>query len=185
LLRAASKELGMEHIHDGLRLAALTGLRREDLVTLTWDEIEDDAIVKRAAKKSRGRRRQAIMPRIAELNDLLDELSRRYRKPGVDTVLVNSFGQPWSGDGFGGSFNRVRDYADIVHIDADTGERRKKHIHDLRGTFCTKLIRAGLRDNEIAELMAWSPQQVAGIRRSYVDQRAVVVAIGKRLRGRL
>jgi hypothetical protein len=57
----------------------------------------------------------------------------------------------------------------------------RKHIYDLRGTFCTKLILAGLRNEEIADGMAWSPDQVAGIRHCYVDQAAVVVAIGERI----
>ena len=71
------------------------------------------------------------------------------------------------------------------HIDTDTGQARPKHFHDIRGTFCTKLILAGLSDQDAAEIMAWSPEQVAGIRRCYVDQRHVVVAIGERLRGGL
>jgi len=125
------------------------------------------------------------MPRIPALDDLLIELRDRKRAEGVNTVLVNSFGRPWTGDGFGTSFNRVRDHAGIVHIDPDTGEAKKKHIHDLRGTFCTKLILAGLTDHEAPEIMAWSPEQVAGIRRCYVDQRHVVVAIGERLRGKV
>jgi integrase len=33
-------------------LAALTGLRRDDLVTRTWDEIDKQAITKRAAKRA-------------------------------------------------------------------------------------------------------------------------------------
>ena len=112
-------------------------------------------------------------------------LSQRKRADGVVTVLVNSFGQSWSGDGFGGSFGRVRDNAGIVHIDPDTGERRLKHLHDVRGTFCTKLFIADLTDQEVAAIMAWSPSQVAGIRRSYVDQSHVNVAMGQRLRDSL
>lgn len=181
----AAKELAMDHVHDGVRLAALTGLRREDLVTLTWDEVHERAIVKRAAKVSRGRRRLATMPRIGPLDELLTELRTRKRADGVNTVLVNSFGRPWTGDGFGSSFDRVRNHANIVHVDPDTGATKKKHIHDLRGTFCTKLILAGASNHEAAEVMAWSPEQVAGIRRCYVDQRHVVVAIGERLRGAL
>lgn len=92
---------------------------------------------------------------------------------------------PWTGDGFGGSFNRVRDHANIVHVDPETGGTKRKHIHDLRGTFCTKLIIAGLTNQETADIMGWSPEQVAGIRRSYVDQGRVVVAIGERLRGKV
>ena len=58
---------------------------------------------------------------------------------------------------------------------------RAKHLHDLRGTFVTHLCKAGLTDSQIAEVVAWSPQNVADIRRTYVDDAAVVVAIGKRL----
>jgi hypothetical protein len=107
------------------------------------------------------------------------------RADGVTTVLVNSFDKPWSGDGFGGSFGRVRDHAKIVHIDPDSGERREKHLHDVRVTFCTKLFIAGLTDQEVAAIMAWSPSQVAGIRRSYVDQSHINVAKDRRLRGSL
>lgn len=71
----------------------------------------------------------------------------------VTTLLVKTYGQPWRGDGFGGSFNRVRDAADIVHVDAETGERRRMHLHDLRDTFATSLMLAGLTDPEIATVM--------------------------------
>ncbi|MFO6446031.1 tyrosine-type recombinase/integrase [Erythrobacter sp. NE805] len=169
------------HIVDGLRLCALTGLRREDLVTVTQDDVYDHAIVKRALKVSKGKRRTATMPRIPELDALLAELATRKRKEGVRTLLVNSHGKSWSGDGFGGSFNRIRDAGDIVYVDPDTGERRKKHLHDVRGTFATRLILAGLNDAEVAEVMGWSVEQVSGIRRTYVDQSRVVVAMGERI----
>lgn len=169
------------HIVDGLRLCALTGLRREDLVTVTLDDVYDHAIVKRALKVSKGKRRTATMPRIPELDALLAELATRKRKDGVRTLLVNSRGKSWSGDGFGGSFNRIRDAADIVYVDPDTGERRKKHLHDVRGTFATRLILAGLADAEVGEVMGWSVEQVSGIRRTYVDQSRVVVAMGERI----
>jgi hypothetical protein len=92
-------------------------------------------------------------------------------------VLVNSQGDAWSGGGFGGSFNRVRDLAG-VHTDG-----RKKHLHDVRGTFAIKLFSKGIPDADIANIMAWSPDKVAGIRRVYVDQSAVIVAIADRVKG--
>lgn len=172
---------GAIHIADGLRLAALTGLRRQDLVTLTWDQVGEHALQKKALKQSRRKRRHATIPRIPQLSALLDELGTRPRRNGVNTVLVNSFGQSWSGDGFGGSFNRIRNAAGIVHVDPEAGEDKKKHLHDVRGTFCTKLILAGLTDQEAADIMGWSPDQVSGIRRVYVDQARVIVAIGERI----
>ncbi len=121
------------------------------------------------------------MSRISELDALLTELNSRYRADGVSTLLVNSRGLPWSGDGFGGSFNRIRDEAGIEYVDPDTGERRRKHLHDVRGTFATRLILAGLADSEVAELLAWSVEKVSGIRRTYVDQSRVIMAIGERI----
>ena len=184
---AKAIELGQEHIADGLHLAALTGLRRADLVTLTWAQVEQFSIVKKALKSSRRRRRVASIPRIPELDALLEVLKTRHRDKGVETILVNSHGREWTADGFGGSFNRIRDAAQIAHVDEETGISKKKHLHDVRGTFATKLIAgpAGLSDQQVADMMAWSPQQVADIRRVYVDQARVVVAIGERIRAAL
>lgn len=167
---------------DAIWLAALSGLRREDLATVKDTNVYEFAIIKRALKRSKGKRFTARLPRIPELDALLVELASRYRREDVATLLVNSFGNPWSGDGLGGSFNRIRDAARIVHIDEETGKVRKKHLHDLRGTFCTYLV-AGtdLTNNEVADIMAWSPERIEHIRRTYVDQSRVVVAIGERI----
>ena len=180
---ASAAELDMEHVADGLRLAALTGLRREDLVTLKWSQVTDVAITKKAHKRSQGKRLFASMPRIPALDELLEELKGRHRADSVETVLVNKHGRPWTGDGFTGRFNRVRDAAGIAHIDEDTGTRRAKHLHDVRGTFATKLMtETDLTDQQIADIMGWAPDKVARIRRVYVDQSSVIMAIGERIR---
>ena len=140
---------------------------------------------KTALKQSRGKRPHATIPRIPQLTQLLNDLQTRERHEGVNTVLVNSFGQAWSGNGFGASLNRVRDAANIRHIDTETGESKTKHLHDVRDTFCTKLILANLTDQEAASIMGWSPDQVACIRRVYVDQGRVIVATRRRFTGAL
>jgi integrase len=162
-------------IADGMRLAVLTGLRRADLVGLTWSEIEPLKI-KRVTQKSRRRRKRAIIPMTPALRELLDELAIRPRWPEVKTVLVNSRGQSWSGDGFSHSFNEVRDALDIRHIDG-----RKKHLHDVRGTYATRLVLLGLSDQEIGDILRWSAQQVSEVRKLYVEDDAAVRAIGARL----
>ena len=181
---SAAIELGRVHVLDGVRLASLTGLRREDLITLSWNEVTEHAIVKRAAKKSRGKRWTVTVPRLADLSELLGELKDRPRAAGVNSVLVTSRGTQWTGDAFTHAFSQVRDHVGISHVD-DDGVRRKKHIHDLRGTFCTKLIAAGLSDQDVAEVMGRSPDQVRGIRRHYVDQNAIVRAIGDRMQSKM
>ena len=166
---------------DGLMLASLTGLRRADLVSVGIDNVYEHAIIKKALKVSRRKRRTATMPRIPELDALLSELATRERADGVHTLLVNSRGRKWTDDGFGGSFNLVRDAAGIEHVDAETGVARKKHLHDVRGTFATRLILSGVTDQQVAEVMGWATDRVANIRRVYVDQARVVVAIGERI----
>ena len=63
--------------------------------------------------------------------------------------------------------------------------RTRSRSTTFAGPFCTKLILAHESDEKVADVMGWSPRQVRGIRRSYVDQRHVSVAIGERLRGSL
>jgi integrase len=176
-----AKSEGKPWIGDGLRLAATTGFRLADLVTLTFDHIGEDAINKVALKKSRGKRRRAIIPITAQLGELLEELSGRHRADGVTNVLVNSFGRAWTESGFGGSFNAIRDLAGIVHIDED-GEEKSKHLHDVRGTFCTMLLtECELTDEQAAEIMAWSPDRVRGIRKVYVDESQARMALARRV----
>jgi integrase len=56
---------------DVIWLAALTGLRREDLVTVSRSNGGEFAIIKKALKVSRRRRFDARLPRIPELDLLL------------------------------------------------------------------------------------------------------------------
>lgn len=166
---------------DVIWLASLTGLRRADLVTVNNANVYDHAIIKKALKVSRDKRRTAMMPRIPELDALLHELATRNRAENTGTLLVTSRGRPWTEGGLTGSFNAVRDAASIVHVDEATGERRRKHLHDVRGTFATRLIEAGLTDAQTAGIMGWSPERVSNIRQVYVDQEQVVMAIGRRI----
>ncbi|MGE0773949.1 MAG: tyrosine-type recombinase/integrase [Sphingomonadaceae bacterium] len=188
--RVAAIEVKRPGLYDGLRLAALTGLRLSDLVSLTWDHLGDVAIVKTALKKSRGKRRKAVVPLTDALEKLLNELRTRKRKEGVNTVLVNERGASWTAAGFGGSgsFGMVRDKANIVHIgEGDDGQpvERKKHLHDVRGTFCTLLLtECELTDEDAARIMAWSPARVAKIRSTYVDSAAVVISLAERMRAK-
>lgn len=164
-----------EHVADGMRLAAMTGLRRADLIALKWPEIEQFTI-KRVTQKSGRRRKRAIIPVTPELRVLLDELRHCVRAPGVETVLVNSRGLSWSGDGFSHGFNEVRDALDIRHSDG-----RKKHLHDVRGTYATRLVKLGLSDQEVGDIMGWSAQQVGEIRKIYVEDDTAVQAIINRM----
>jgi integrase len=188
--RIAAIEAKRPALFDGLRLAALTGLRLADLVSLTWEHVGEAAIIKTALKKSRGRRHKAVVPVTEPLRGLLEELRTRKRKDGVNTVLVNERGASWTAAGFGGSgsFGMVRDKANIIHVEEGADGHsleRKKHLHDVRGTFCTILLtECELTDEDAARIMAWSPARVARIRSTYVDSAAVVISLAERMRAK-
>jgi integrase len=138
-------------------LAAYTGLRLSDLLRLSWSHIGEDAIVF-ATGKSRGRR-EAIIPLYDALRAVLDQIPKRST-----TMLTNSRRRPWTADGFGSSFNTAKHDAGIADKDL--------HFHDLRGTAATKFYIAGLSIRVIAEILAWSEDQVERIIRRYVARAA-------------
>jgi integrase len=76
----------------------------------------------------------------------------------------------WEPGGFGSRFN-----------DAKKASGLDRHLHDLRGTFATRCMIAGLTDQEIANILGWDTKDVAAIRAKYVSDARVVVAIGERI----
>jgi hypothetical protein len=120
------------------------------------------------------------VPMLPALRELVEELRTRPRMPGVDTLLVNSHGRAWSADALGKRFGEVARHAGIVHRESGEPDR-PKHLHDVRGTYVTHLCRIGLTDDQVASIVAWSPQNVARIRRVYVDDAQVVVALSRRI----
>lgn len=178
-------ELGMKSAALALRLCTVTGLRRQDLVTLTWAQVQQFAIVKKALKKSKGKRRFATVPRVPELDDVLTLGTKLPRDKRVQTVLVVN-GRPWQLDELTRAIATIREaMGGVFHIDEDSGQRRSKHLHDARGTYATKLMLLGLSDDEIADVMGWSRDQVARIRAVYVDRTTYHVALGRKIAGGL
>ena len=138
-------------------LAAQCGLREADLFRLSWSHISDDAIV---IKTSKSRfKREAIIPIHDDLRAVLARIPRVS-----PVVLTNSRGMPWRG--FNSSFRPAK----IAALGAD----RDLHFHDLRGTAATKFYLAGLDIRTIAEIMAWSEEEVDKIIRRYVSRKAAV-----------
>lgn len=166
-------------VNEGVELAAATGIRRGDLVSLPWSAIGQHAIIWNTGK-SRGRT-QITVPLLPETHALLARIKARHasamdtqrpgrRKPLPETVLSNSRWQSWKPGGFGSRFN-----------DAKVASGLDRNFHDLRGTFVTRCCLAGLTDDDIAKIVGWDTQDVATIREKYVSSARVVIAIGERL----
>lgn len=155
-----------------IHLACLTGLRREDLAALTWDHIGDVAIVMPTHKS--GGKEIATVPILAETRQLLDEMSaRQVGRHGAHrkTVLANTRGDAWTPSGLSHAVLDARRPCGIV-----------KRLHDARGTFGTRLRRAGLKASEIADVLGWAEDRVERLLAMYVDRDAIVKAIAERIR---
>lgn len=159
---------------DFIALAALTGMRRGDLVDLKWSNVEPKCIRLETAK-SNGKRR-IIVPLFPDAQRLLDDLRTRREQLLRDDrvppahVLLTQHGTPWTKDGPTQAFIRA---AKASGID--------KHLHDLRGTAATRFAIAGLSDETIAEILGWEPNRVRAIRRYYVDHERIAQSVIEQL----
>lgn len=180
----SAQEINRVEAYLAIELATVTAFRRADLCASQLDEVTDHAIVRTAQKRSRGRRRRAVVPLIPQSRATIAKLKALPRKPGVNNLLVNSRGTPWTPASLTEAVIAIAKHAGIEQpaVPELAIPAKRKHLHDCRGTFVTHLCRAGLTDDEIANIVAWSPENVARIRRVYVDDAAVVVALSERIR---
>jgi integrase len=102
-----------------LVLALWTGQRQSDLVRLTWMQYDGAKIRLRQGK----RKKRVVIPVGAPLRAALD--SRKPEK-AEGAILRNTFGEPWTTDGFKTSWGKACDRAGLGDEDL--------HFHDLRGT---------------------------------------------------
>ena len=168
-------------IAGAIRLAAVTGLRKNDLIALPWSAVRDHAIVWQTGK-SRGRK-TVVIPITEDVRGVLEDL-----KPSEClTLLATSDGAPWKppGNGLDSGVRRAR-------IDADA-YARKHHgrdasagleglrFHDLRGTAATNFIRAGLPLDDVATILGWELDRVREIARRYVTGEAIGLGMIARL----
>jgi integrase len=157
---AAIKQAVSPEVGHAIDLAALTGLRRGDLLRLSWSHIHGNEIVISTNKS--GQRVEARIPLYADLRAVLARIPKR-----AITVLTNSKGRAWTGDGLGSIIIEAKKKAGIGEL----------HFHDLRGTAATRFYLAGLDKRVIAEILGWTEGSVETIIRKYVDRAAATEAV--------
>jgi len=129
-------------------------------VALDWTHVQEKAIVLTTSKRS-GR---AVIPIFPELRQFLDTLEHREGR-----ILRNSRGKGWTPSGLESVFQKKKP------------KGFDRTIHDIRGTYVTWLATKGLTDEEIARIVGWTAQRIAGIRSRYVDEARVIVSLINRL----
>jgi integrase len=158
---ARIKAVGSLELGHTIDVGALTGLRRGDLLRVSWSHVHDNEIC--IPTNRSGRRVDARIPLYADLRARLARIPKR-----ATTILTNSKGQPWTNTGFGQMITKAK---------AKAGIGDELHFHDLRGTAATKFYAAGLPLRVIAEILGWTESGVDNIIRKYVDRSAATEAV--------
>jgi integrase len=135
-----------------LLLALWTGQRQGDLLRLTWKDY-DGSYIRMRQTKGRGRkgRRRVTIPVGPPLKAALDAALKEKRSSV--TILVNSFGRPWTEDGFRTSWDKAFRKTSLKDM----------HFHDLRGTAVTRLALSNCSVPEIAAITGHSMATVQEI----------------------
>lgn len=144
-----------------LALACLTGLRRGDLCSLDWSQVDlARGLIRRPTGKSRGRT-VAFIPLDPAGRQLLEALPHR-----TGPVLRRGTGAPWTPP----TLTRA------VH-DAAKAAGLSLRLHDARGTYATLLFAAGIAHEEIEMRLGWEPGQARARRLDYTDEESVAEAL--------
>ena len=157
-----------------IRLAAATGIRRGDLVSLRWEHVQAHSIAF-STGKSRGRT-FVNSPLFGDGDTVIKEL-RVERDAKITNgeipsayVLTTEAGTPWLAPSLTQAFIRA---AAAGGVD--------KRLHDLRGTAATRLCVSGFSAEEVAGILGWEPARVAQIIKRYVNGDRVALAAIERL----
>lgn len=151
--REASKELRW-----AVRLAAFTGLRQSDLISLVWTHYDGSSFSLRTSKRGK----EVIIPAVAGCQKLMGEIEKRHA-----VVLTTERGKRrWTADGLRSSFRKAC-------LDAGI----KRTFHDLRRTAATNLMASGIEKSQVAMIMGWEETAVEALKLKYVSRKAVVAAV--------
>lgn len=154
---AAIDAIAPREIMFAIRLGALTGLRKSDLLKLNWSHVKENSIEVRTGKS--GNVKTTLIPLYRELRQFLSEIPVRSTR-----ILTNQKGHPWK-TGFNASYRPYKLKAGLEH----------QHFHDLRGTAATRMYLAGMSIREIAEIFTWSEAQVEKLINVYVRKEELLL----------
>ncbi|MBB5054849.1 integrase [Afipia massiliensis] len=141
---AALLAVAPAEIELALVLALWTGQRQGDLLRLPWSAYDGSHIRLRQSKTGR----RMTLPVGQPLKVLLDLTERRS-----PLVLTNTYGRPWTSDGFRTSWGRACDKAGVAGLT----------FHDLRGSAVVRLALAEATVPQIATFTGHALRDVEAI----------------------
>jgi integrase len=141
---AAVLSVASADIKLALVLALWTGQRQGDLLRLPWSSYDGSHLRLRQSKTGR----RIAMPAGMPLKVLLDSTERRS-----PLILTNSYGRPWTSDGFRTSWSKACARAGVTGLT----------FHDLRGSAVVRLALAEATVPQIATFTGHSLKDVEAI----------------------
>lgn len=145
------------HLADVVAVALHTGLRRNDLRSLTWAAVDAKRnVIRWKTSKGAKHNRTVIIPLTAPLRATLERIPRTSF-----FVLTNTHGKQWSASGLGHALD-----------DALTELGIEGRLHGLRRTAATRLAAQGLSSRQIARQLGWSEAEAEAMAAIYVDEEA-------------
>jgi len=139
------------HLYTAVLLAVFTGLRREEIFTLSWNDIDfDEYIIRISSKNAKGGK-----GRIVQAPDVLINHLRELRKKEPDTRDVFEY---WnSREGLKTSWRRFKEELSFKNIeDIESGKQLQLCFHDLRHVYAVSLLEAGVSISDIKSLLGHS-----------------------------
>ncbi|TAG79182.1 MAG: integrase [Burkholderiales bacterium] len=114
-------------VKDTMSLAYLLGQRPQDVFKLTLQDVSTNLIDVQVTKTKQRVRIEVT----STLQNLIDDLRTRYRKPHVKALLVNEKGVPATPDMFRNRFDRARDKAGVSFQLRDLRAKNATDTEDL------------------------------------------------------
>ena len=173
-------------LSDVFQLAMFLALRLSDVATVKWSADKGSHFTF-TTHKGKNKGRVATVPIIDEARVFLDRLKARrlkalraeYEGTNVEvtadmlaneTIILGDRGRKMLPGSIGSKLTERYKALDL-----------KPTLHRLRNNFATMLVRADFKDPEIAEIMGWTEEDVATMKRVYVDREEIVAAQIERL----
>jgi integrase len=141
---------GREHLPPRLwhaaALALYTGQRQSDVLAMNWHAIDSGAIAVKQQKTGK----PLTIPLHRDLRAILDDIPKTSIR-----IRTNSYGQPWTADGFKTSWRKVRNGPAFAHF-----RERGLVFHGLRKSAVVLLLEAGCTVPETASITGQSWKMV-------------------------
>lgn len=132
------------------------GMRRGEILTLRWDQVDWDGNVIRLEKKQTKGKKARVAPLYGELGAWL-EMAYSARVEGCPFIVA------WKGHGI----SEVKTAWQKARVRAGVPELL---VHDLRRTAARNMIRAGIPERQVLDIVGWKTRSMLD-RYNIVDER--------------